>query len=114
MADWEIWVVIGALALSTLLTRSGLALLGHRVSIPPRVQQMLRFAPACALAAIVVPDIVFGSQHQLNIGLSNPRLVAGMLALGFYLLRRNMLQTIAFGMLVFTLLRVFHVFAPMA
>jgi branched-subunit amino acid transport protein len=112
MADWAIWVLIGVMALSTVITRSGFAVLGHRVTIPPRVQQMLRFAPACALAAIVLPDLVFGSARQINLGLSNPRLVAGLVALGFYLFRRNMLQTMAFGMAVFTLLRVFHIFAP--
>jgi branched-subunit amino acid transport protein len=112
MADWAIWFVIGVMAVSTVITRSGFAVLGHRVTIPPRVQQMLRFAPACALAAIVVPDLVFGSARQINLGLSNPRLVAGLVSLGFYLFRRNMLQTMAFGMVVFTLLRVFHIFAP--
>jgi branched-subunit amino acid transport protein len=114
MADWEIWTIIGALAVSTALTRSGFALAGHRVNIPKRVQQMLRFAPACALAAIVVPDIVLGPAGEVELGPANPKLVAGVLSLGFYLLRRNMLLTIAFGMLVFTLLRVFHIFAPLA
>jgi branched-subunit amino acid transport protein len=112
MADWEIWIVIGALAVSTVLTRSGFALIGHRVTIPKRVQEMLRFAPACALAAIVVPDLVLDHGRALVLGPSNPRLVAGLLSLGFYLLRRSMLETIVFGMAAFTLLRVFHIFAP--
>lgn len=110
MADWEIWTIIGVLALSTLATRSSFWLVGHRVTIPPRVQEMLRFAPACALAAIVGPDLLLGPEGQPQLALSNPKLLAGIAALGFYLLRRNMLQTIVFGMLVFTLLRVFHVF----
>lgn len=114
MADWEVWLVIVLLAISTALTRSGIVLLGHRVTIPKRVQEMLRFAPACALAAIVVPDLVHGGSGELHLGLANPRLVAGVLSLGFYLLRRNMLQTIGFGMLAFTLLRVFHVFGAVA
>jgi branched-subunit amino acid transport protein len=37
-------------------------------------------------------------------------LIAGIAALLFYLWRRAMLQTIVFGMVVLTLLRVFHVF----
>jgi branched-subunit amino acid transport protein len=110
VAELETWIIIGALALSTLATRSAFWLVGHRVTIPPRVQQMLRFAPACALAAIVGPDLVLGQDGQLQLGLANLKLLAGIAALGFYLLRRNMLQTIVFGMLVFTLLRVSHVF----
>jgi branched-subunit amino acid transport protein len=110
MADWEIWLVIGVLVLATAATRSAFWLIGHRITIPPRVQEMLRFAPACALAAIVGPDLVLGHGGQLQLSLANPKLLAGLASLGFYLLRRNMLHTIIFGMLVFTLLRVSHVF----
>jgi branched-subunit amino acid transport protein len=110
MADWEIWLVIGVLVLATAATRSAFWLIGHRVTIPPRVQEMLRFAPACALAAIVGPDLMLGHGGQLQLSLANPKLLAGLASLGFYLLRRNMLHTIIFGMLVFTLLRVSHVF----
>ncbi|THC42897.1 AzlD domain-containing protein [Massilia sp. Mn16-1_5] len=110
MAEWEIWAVIVALALTTAITRSGFWLIGHRVSIPPRVQGMLRYAPACALAAIIGPDLVLDSGGQVHFGLGNPKLLAGIAALGFYVWRRNMLQTIVFGMLAFTLLRILHVF----
>jgi branched-subunit amino acid transport protein len=111
MADWEIWIVILVLGLATACTRSAFWLIGHRVTIPPRVQEMLRYAPACALAAIVGPDLLLGPQGELHLSLGNPRLLAGIAALGYYLWRRHMLQTIVFGMLVLTLLRVFHVFA---
>jgi branched-subunit amino acid transport protein len=110
VADWEIWAVIGVLAVATGATRSAFWLIGHRVTIPPRVHEILRYAPACALAAIVGPDLAMDPAGQLQLELANPKLLAGIAALGFYLLRRNMLYTIVFGMLVFTLLRVSHVF----
>lgn len=110
MADWEIWVVIGVLGVATACTRSAFWLIGHRVTIPPRAQEMLRYAPACALAAVIGPDLVFGEGGELQLGISNPKLLGGLGALAFYLWRRNMLQTILFGMVVFTLLRVSHVF----
>jgi len=110
MADWEIWIVILVLGVATACTRSTFWLVGHKVTIPPRVQEMLRYAPACALAAIVFPDMVLGPQGELQLALANPKLIAGIAALLFYLWRRAMLQTIIFGMLVLTLLRVFHVF----
>ena len=110
MTDWEIWAVIGVLTVATVATRSSFWLIGHRVSIPKRVQEMLRYAPACALAAIVGPDLLLEPGGQLHLGLDNPKLLAGLAALGFYLLRRNMLETILFGMATFTLLRVLHVF----
>ena len=110
MSDWEIWATIVALALSTLLTRSGFWLVGHKVTIPPRIQGMLRYAPACALAAIIGPDLLLDTGGEVHLELSNPKLLAGMASIAFYLWRRNMLQTIVFGMLTFTLLRVWHVF----
>ena len=109
MDDWEIWVVILVLGVATACTRSAFWLIGHRVTIPPRVQEMLRYAPACALAAIVAPDVVLGPQGDFQLNLSNPKLLAAIAALGYYLWRRNMLQTIVFGMVVFTLLRLFFV-----
>ena len=105
MSDWEIWAVIGLLAVATAATRSSFWLVGHHITIPKRVQEVLRYAPACALAAIIAPDLLLGSAGQLQLTAANPKLLAGVAAVVFYLLRRNMLQTIVFGMVVFTGLR---------
>lgn len=102
MSDLEIWLVIGALALATAVARSSLWLVGHRISIPKRVQEMLRFAPACALAAIIAPDILLNAGGQMQTSLANPKLLAAIAATIFYMLRKNLVQTIVFGMLVFT------------
>ena len=105
MSDLEIWITIGVLAVATAATRSSFWLIGHHITIPKRVQEMLRFAPACALAAIVAPDLLLGTKGELHLAVSNLKLVAGLASIGYYLLRRNMLETIVFGMLFFTGLR---------
>ncbi|NML61543.1 AzlD domain-containing protein [Massilia sp. RP-1-19] len=105
MSDLEIWITIGVLAVATAATRSSFWLVGHHITIPKRVQEMLRFAPACALAAIVAPDLLLGTKGELHLAISNLKLVAGLASIGYYLLRRNMLETIVFGMLFFTGLR---------
>jgi branched-subunit amino acid transport protein len=110
VSDLEIWLVIAVMVVATAATRSAFWLIGHHITIPKRVQEILRYAPACALAAIIAPDLLLGDTGQLQLGLSNPKLLAGLAAVLFYALRRNMLQTIVFGMLMFTVLRVFHVF----
>jgi branched-subunit amino acid transport protein len=110
MSDWEIWAVIVVLALATAACRAGLWLVGHRVTIPKRVNEVLRYAPACALAAIIAPDLLLGGTGQLELLPINPKLLAAIAAIAFYLWRRNMVQTILFGMLAFTILRVLHVF----
>ncbi|TFW25482.1 AzlD domain-containing protein [Massilia arenosa] len=108
MTDLEIWATIGALMVATAVTRSSFWLVGHHITIPPRIQQMLRFAPACALAAIIGPDILLDGSGQLQLSAFNPKLLAAIAAVVFYVVRRNMLHTIIFGMAVFTLLRLLH------
>lgn len=110
MADWEIWAVIGVLCVATAATRSSFWLIGHRVTIPPRVQEMLRYAPACALAAIIAPDLLMvtdaAGHGEPVLQLLNPRLAAGIAATLYYLWRKSMIETIIVGMAVFTALRI--------
>jgi branched-subunit amino acid transport protein len=108
VADWEIWLVILVLALATACTRSSFWLVGQHITIPKRVQEMLRYAPACALAAIVAPDLI-SLPTASRCWISNLKLVSGIVATIYYLLRRNMLETIVFGMAFFTALRLLHV-----
>jgi branched-subunit amino acid transport protein len=106
MHDWEIWVTIFALVLATVLTRSAFWMLGRHVVLPKRVQEALRYAPACALAAIIVPDLLFDS-GALHLAWSNHKLLAAAGAVAFYLLKRDMLLTILVGMILFTALRLY-------
>ncbi|HWW69237.1 MAG TPA: AzlD domain-containing protein [Duganella sp.] len=112
MADWEIWVVIGVLALATAATRSSFWLIGHHITIPKRVQEMLRYAPACALAAIIAPDLILNPEGHAVLDLTNLKLISGVVATLYYLLRRNMLETIIFGMAFFTTLRLLPTLVP--
>ncbi|AKU23741.1 AzlD domain-containing protein [Massilia sp. NR 4-1] len=109
MSDWEIWATIGVLVLATAATRSSFWLVGHHITIPRRVHDMLRYAPACALAAIIAPDLLL-NEGQLQLEPGNIKLLAGIAAIVYYLLRRNMLETIVFGMVFFTGLRLLHLF----
>lgn len=105
MSDMEIWIIIALLTLATMLTRSTFWLIGHRITIPERVNKALRFAPACALAAILVPDFLIRHDH-LDLSITNPQLVAGVLATVLFLKTRSMMGAIFFGMVIFTLIRV--------
>lgn len=106
MSDLEIWITIFALALATGLTRSSFWLVGHHITIPPRIQQMLRYAPACALAAIIAPDLLMDEHNAMAVKLLNPKMIAAAVATAYYLLRRSMIETIILGMAVFTGLRI--------
>ncbi|SHH52429.1 AzlD domain-containing protein [Massilia sp. CF038] len=106
MTELEIWITIAVLTVATAVTRSTFWLVGHHITIPKRVNEMLRYAPACALAAIVAPDLLMTPAGAVQLDIHNLKLLAGIAATGYYLLRRNMLEMIIFGMLFFTGLRI--------
>jgi branched-subunit amino acid transport protein len=105
MSNLEIWLTIGGLTLLTIVTRNAFLVLGDRVTLPPRVQHALRFAPACALVALVVPEVVLQS-GTLALGVSNPKLVAAVVTVTVIVSTRRAVAAIALGMLAYTLVRV--------
>ena len=106
MDSVDIWLTIGVLIVATAVTRSSFWLIGHHITIPKRVQEMLRYAPACALAAIIAPDLLMVGEGTPAISLLNPKLAAGVAATLYYLWRKSMVETIIAGMIVFTALRI--------
>jgi branched-subunit amino acid transport protein len=104
MSSTEVWIIIVLLTVATVVTRSAFFLFGNAVKLPPKVQHALRYAPAAALAAIVVPDLVL-SGGALDAGWTNPKLMAGIGAALFFLATRRMLETIIVGMAIFTIVR---------
>lgn len=105
MTPTHTWIAILGIVLSTILTRGGLLALGARFKLPLRLEHALLYAPACALAALIIPDIVLANGH-MQFGVGNPRWVAALAAAALFLVTRSMLATIALGMAVFTLIRV--------
>ena len=98
-------LVIAGLTLVTVITRSLFLLLGDRVPLPQRVRHGLRYAPACALAALILPQLVLTQQEGISLSLLNPRLDAGLVAIAVMLLTRSMLGAMGAGMAAFVLLR---------
>jgi branched-subunit amino acid transport protein len=76
--DTTLWLIFIVLGLATTFPRASFIVLGNRFSLPPTLQRALRYAPAAALAAIVVPDVlVIGG----NVDPLNPKLAAGIAAI---------------------------------
>ncbi|WP_298595857.1 AzlD domain-containing protein [Zoogloea sp.] len=84
--DASLWLTFILIGLATLLPRSSFIVLGQRASLPEAVQKALRYAPAAALAAIVVPDVVLvnGAPEVFN-----PKLGAAIAAVLAVSLSRN-------------------------
>ena len=104
MSALEIWLVIIGMTVVTVLTRSLFLAMGNRMTLPTRLQHALRFAPAAALIAIVLPDLLWNHGH-FDATWTNPRLMAGIVATVFYVVTRRMLGMVVVGMAVFTVLR---------
>ncbi len=84
--DATIWGVFILIGLATTLPRASFIVLGNRVTLPSVVQRALRYAPAAALAAIVVPDVLLVSGELAPL---NPKLAAAGAAIAAALLSRN-------------------------
>lgn len=104
MSTVQIWSVIGGMTLVTALTRAFFLLGGERAVLPDRVQRALRYAPAAALVAVVLPDVL-ETPGGISFALSNHPLYGTLAGLAWCLWRRGMVGTIVVGMLVSTLLR---------
>ncbi len=109
MSAQDVWLSIALLILATLLSRCLVFLVADRLRLPPRVQHALRYAPAAAMAAIVLPDLLLAPDGTFigtfDAGWHNPKLLAALGALLFFMATRHMLGMIAVGMGLFTLLR---------
>lgn len=109
MSAWEapelpVWIAIVGVSLTTLATRAGFIVLGTRVRLPSLVDRALGYAPACALAAIMAPDLAY-LHGTLALDLHNPRLLAGIVATLVQVALRSLIATIVIGMLAYTALR---------
>jgi branched-subunit amino acid transport protein len=99
-----VWLAIGAITAATFLTRSTLHLIDSRRQWPPGLDAALRYAPGCALAAIVLPDLLLAA-GEIVVPWQNPRLLAALVAAAICAATRSALGTIVGGMIAFWLLR---------
>jgi branched-subunit amino acid transport protein len=68
-----LWLAFIFAALATHIPRASFIVAGSRVKLPAGLQRALRYAPAAALTALIVPDIVLvGGELQAV----NPKLFA--------------------------------------
>lgn len=93
------WLIIIAMGVVTFGIRLLPIVLLGRVEIPLVVQRALRFVPPAVLSAIVAPELLMPG-GQFNLSLGNARLIAGALATVVAWRTKNVLLTIAVGMIV--------------
>jgi len=106
MSAVEVWVTIVLMTAVTVATRTVMLVFGDRIPLPERVQHALRFAPACALTALIAPELLT-EQGAWAISLANAKLVACAIAISVMLATRSMMATMGLGMAAYLALRHF-------
>ncbi len=94
----NLWLVIIGMGIVTFGTRLTPIVLLGRLEIPLIVQRALRFVPPAVLTAIIVPELLYRN-NQVDISLTNVRLLAGLIAIGIAWRTKNALLTIGVGMI---------------
>jgi branched-subunit amino acid transport protein len=99
----NIWLVFILGGLLTFGMRFIFIYLLGRFEIPETMRRALRFVPPSVLTAIVVPELLIRS-NQIDVSLTNFRLLAGIVAVLVAWRTKNTLLTIVGGMLTLLLL----------
>jgi branched-subunit amino acid transport protein len=94
----NLWLIVIGMGIVTFGIRLVPIVLLGRIEIPLVVQRALRFVPPAVLTAIVVPELLY-RDSQLDVSLTNARLLAGLIAIGVAWRTKNALITIAVGMI---------------
>jgi branched-subunit amino acid transport protein len=99
-----LWIAIIIVGVLTFGIRLSFIALAHRLRLPALLQRALRFIPLAALSAIILPELVLRGNAPVD-PVGNARLVAGAVAVGVAFATRNILLTIASGMVTLWLLQ---------
>jgi branched-subunit amino acid transport protein len=98
-----VYWAIALLALCSVITRAGYQLFGDYLPLSEGVRRALRYAPAAALTAIIVPDLL---PWKAGVGpLLDLRLLAGVVGIIVFLRTRSAVAVIVSGMVVLWILR---------
>lgn len=103
MNAFGLWAFFIALGLGTFLLRLSFIYLFGKVDMPEWLRRALRFVPASVLAALVLPALTYPA-GTLDLSLDNIRLLAGIGGALVAWKTRNVLWTIAVGMVLFWIL----------
>ncbi|MEH6386732.1 MULTISPECIES: AzlD domain-containing protein [Pseudomonas] len=104
MSNAEIILIAGMTAI-TFAIRYTLFAVGHRVRFSPLLSRALSYVPVAVLTAIVAPAMFMPDGEHWQLSFDNAYLFGGLAAIGIAAKWRNLLATIAGGMLVFVLWR---------
>src|SRR6202008_4118781 len=98
-----LWLIIICTGVITYTMRLSFIMFFGNREIPPRLLHILRFVPMAVLSAIILPQLVLPAS-TIDLSLQNPRWIAGGFAAIVAWRTRNVLLTIAVGMVALWIL----------
>lgn len=103
--DWGyLAAAFAGLTVATVITRGSFFMLPARFALPAQVERALRYAPACALTAIIAQGVLTRDQEPY-LAATNYQWWAVLVAAAVFIKTRNMIAMISVGMALFTVLR---------
>ncbi|MFN2223793.1 MAG: AzlD domain-containing protein [Candidatus Promineifilaceae bacterium] len=98
------WIIILGMGLITHSQRLSMIITSGRLTISEPLRRALRFAPPAVLSAIILPEMLQPG-GQLDFSLGNERLLAGLVAILIAWRTKNMVLTVAIGMVTLWILQ---------
>lgn len=95
----QFWIVISVLGFGTWAMRSLPIMLHGHVPHPHWLERLLKYVPVAAMTALSVPGVLYLKSNGVY-HVSPERTIAGVVALLVALRTRNILATLAVGMIV--------------
>ena len=100
----DLWLLVIGMGLITVALRLALIVSAGRLKLPPLLRQALKYVPPAVLSAIIFPEVM-RPQGVLDLSVGNARLIAAVVAALVAWRTKNVLLTIAAGMIVLWLLQ---------
>ena len=100
----SLWLIIILAGVITFAIRLSFILFWGRLNMPDWLQRALRFVPPAVLTAIIFAEMLI-RDGMIDLSWTNPRLVAGAIAILVGLKTKNIIWTILVGMAVLWMLQ---------
>ena len=100
----NLWLVIIGMGVITYAIRLSMIVMSGQIQLGDHLQRALRYVPPAVLSAIILPEMVQPG-GTLDLSLGNERLLAGLIAIVVAWYTKNMIWTVAVGMIALWILQ---------
>jgi branched-subunit amino acid transport protein len=94
------------MGLATYFTRVSFLVFFKKVKMPDIIYRSLKYIPVSILATLIFPGI-FIPNDKLDIAITNPYIIAGVVTVGTVLISKNSILSIVLGIVSLVALRTF-------